>query len=84
MNDPDPDTGSDKRGPRPPCRRCMMLRFFALGVMVIAVIRLIAPDALGAFAGLSTMSFALIIVGGLAVMAIAKSVLDWIEWRQGE
>lgn len=76
----EPEAEEDRR--RPPCRRCMMLRAFILGVLVIAVIRLSAPEALGALAGLSTMTFALVFVGTLAVLALAKSALDWVEWRR--
>ena len=67
-----------------PCRRCLILRIFIISVLVIAIIHLLAPEKLELLKNLRPINFAVIIVTILGVLAISKSVLEYILSKRSE
>lgn len=59
---------------RKPCTRCLYLRWFLAAVVLIAALRLVAPQSFGLVEGLSSLEAAVIFVGGLGVVAVLKAL----------
>lgn len=61
-----------------PCHRCIVIRFFLMAVVGIALIYMLSPDTFGLIEGLSTLTFALCFVGVLGLLALGKVALELI------
>ncbi|AGI68494.1 hypothetical protein OAN307_c29440 [Octadecabacter antarcticus 307] len=65
-----------KHASQPPCHRCIMIRFFLMSVAGIALLQLLAPHSFVVLQGLSTLTLALLFVGGFGIIAILKSLIN--------
>ncbi len=65
-------------GDMPVCMRCLYIRYFLLCVLVIALLGLLAGDALNVITALTPMHFAL---GVVMILGLIASIRAYIEWR---
>ncbi|MFD1510657.1 disulfide bond formation protein B [Lacimonas salitolerans] len=61
-----------------PCHRCIVIRFFLMAVIGIALIYVLSPETFGVIEGFSTLTLALFFIGGLGLLAIGKATLELI------
>ena len=61
-----------------PCHKCIVIRFFLMAVVAIALIYVLSPDTFGLVEGASTMTLAVCFVGGLGLLAVGKAAMDLI------
>lgn len=71
-------SGEDQGQAGTPCHRCIVIRFFLMAVVGIALIYMLSPDTFGLIEGLSTLTFAICFVGALGLLALGKVALELI------
>ena len=59
---------------RVPCRKCMVIRFFLMAVVTLALVQVLSPSTFRVAAGMSTLQMALLFLGILAIAATGKVV----------
>lgn len=62
-----------------PCNRCIVIRFFLMAVVGIALLYMLSPETFGLIEGFSTLTLALFFIGGLGLLAAGKVVLGLIK-----
>lgn len=67
-----------------PCNRCIVIRFFLMAVVGIALIYVLSPDTFGLIGGFSTLTLALFFIGGLGLLAAGKVALGLIKAERRE
>lgn len=60
------------------CPRCGVIRLFVLAAISIAILQLVAPNTFAILQGVSSLSLAIVFVGGLAIIAIVKSLAEYL------
>ena len=75
---------NDQKGSEnvPPCRACMTIRLFLMGVASIALIALISPSSAALLKGAEPLSLAIFFVGFVACIAIIKAGFELAAARR--
>lgn len=68
-----------KRTGQLPCHRCIVIRFFLMAVACIALLQFLAPQTFIILHGLNTLTLAILFVGGFGIIAILKSLINYLS-----
>ena len=67
--------------PKPPCRKCHVIRLFLLSVAIIASIGTLRPGLFTVLGNLSPLTFSLVFVGVLATLAAMRHLIDYLSGK---
>lgn len=80
------ESTSDSRQRRPrsakqPCQRCQVIRLFLIAAAGVGILQLIAPGTFVILQGLGPLTLSICFVAGFGIIAIVKSVAEYLATR---
>lgn len=69
------------RSAKQPCQRCLVIRLFLIAAAGVGILQLIAPGTFAILQGLGPLTLSICFVGGFGIVAVVKSVAEYLATR---